>query len=34
MIKLYINDTEVSVSAGSTLLQAAQAAGVEVPTLC
>jgi len=34
MIKLKINDREVEVNAGSTLLDATRAAGVHVPTLC
>ncbi|NPA31865.1 MAG: 2Fe-2S iron-sulfur cluster binding domain-containing protein, partial [Chloroflexi bacterium] len=33
-IRLTIDGREVTVPAGSTLLQAAQAAGREVPTVC
>jgi len=33
-IQLFINDTAVSVSADSTVLEAARLAGVEIPTLC
>ncbi len=34
MIRLKINGTEVHIAEGATLLDAAQAAGVEIPTLC
>ncbi|MDK9706203.1 MAG: 2Fe-2S iron-sulfur cluster-binding protein [Desulforhopalus sp.] len=34
MITIYINDREVPVEAGTTVLQAARGAGVHVPTLC
>ena len=34
MIKVTINGITVEVEAGSTILQAAEAAGVEIPTLC
>jgi len=34
MIKLTIDGREVEVQSGSTVLQAAQAAGVKIPTLC
>jgi NADH-quinone oxidoreductase subunit G len=34
MIKLKVNEREVEVNAGSTLLDATRAAGVHVPTLC
>lgn len=34
MIRLKINGTEVRIAEGATLLDAAQAAGVEIPTLC
>ena len=33
-VKLTIDGTPVSVAAGSTILQAAQTAGIHVPTLC
>lgn len=34
MVNLTINDRKVSAPAGSTVLQAAQLAGIDVPTLC
>lgn len=34
MIKLYINNIPVQVEEGSTILQAAQKAGIKIPTLC
>ena len=34
MIKVTINGITVEVEAGSTILPAAEAAGVEIPTLC
>ena len=34
MVNLKINGISVSVPEGSTILQAAKAAGVEIPTLC
>jgi len=33
-VKLTINDKEVEVPAGTTVLQAAQQAGIDIPTLC
>ena len=33
-ITLTIDEQEITVASGSTLLQAAQSAGVEVPTIC
>src|SRR5690606_6148637 len=34
MIKLKINHTEIAVEPGSTILQAAQKMGIEIPTMC
>ena len=34
MIKLTIDGKQVTVPGGSTVLEAAQAAGIEIPTLC
>ena len=34
MVRIYINGTETEVGAGSTILDAAAALGVEIPTLC
>ena len=34
MIKLKIDDIEIEVSKGQTILEAAQSAGIEIPTLC
>jgi len=34
MVTLYINDMPLSVSEGATLLQAAETAGIHIPTLC
>ncbi|MCK4783477.1 MAG: (2Fe-2S)-binding protein [Anaerolineales bacterium] len=34
MITATINDTEVRVEAGTTILEAAQSVGIEIPTLC
>jgi len=34
MITFYINDHEVTVPEGTTILQAAREIGVEIPTLC
>ena len=33
-IKLTVDNIEVTVPEGSTLLEAARAAGIEIPTLC
>ncbi|HUM09129.1 MAG TPA: 2Fe-2S iron-sulfur cluster-binding protein, partial [Acidocella sp.] len=34
MVKLTIDGTEVEVPAGSTVIQAAEAAGIEIPRFC
>ena len=34
MVNLKINNIDVSVPAGSTILQAAKSANIEIPTLC
>lgn len=34
MVELFVNDAPVAVEEGATLLEAARAAGVDVPTLC
>lgn len=34
MVELFVNDAPVSVEAGATVLEAARAAGVKIPTLC
>ena len=34
MVKLTINGKEVEVQEGSTILQAARVAGIDIPTLC
>ena len=34
MVNLKINGQEISVPAGSTVLEAARTAGIDIPTLC
>ena len=34
MIELILNNTKISVSPGTTILQAAQKMGIDIPTMC